>query len=243
MKANPIMAAMHEHSPDHACGENELQIPDIASYQWEWMADVPGWRDFYYEEDQTPHYEYAKTVLKAIVCQFPDDRRWILKGNAQSEQLVALNSVYPDATIVMTHRDPLAIIQSVLTMRGLAVLGGQKKPDIQSHVTYWVDRIEHMLRAYLRDMNEIPDERRVDLLFQDVMADDVGTAQRVLEAAGLASSTQSVEDMHDYMANHPRGRDGRVVYDLAGNFNLDIAELRERFRFYTDRFPVKHEVK
>ena len=42
MSQNRIMAAMHEHSPDHACGENELQIPDFASYQWEWMGFVPG---------------------------------------------------------------------------------------------------------------------------------------------------------------------------------------------------------
>jgi len=243
MKANPIMAAMHEHSPDHACGENELQIPNFASYQWEWMADVPKWRDYYYSEDQTQHYEYARDVLKAIVFQFPDERRWILKGNAQSEQLLVLNRVYPDSSIVMIHRDPLAILQSVLTMRGLAVLAHQKKPDVHAHVVYWVDRIEHMLRSYLRDMDQIPDDRRVDLLFQEVMADDVGTAQRVLEAAGLPASKESEQDMRDYMANHPRGRDGQVIYDLSGNFKLDIGELRERFSFYTDRFPVKHEVK
>jgi len=243
MKSNPIMAAMHEHSPDHACGENELQIPDFASYQWEWMADVPKWRDFYYSEDQTPHYEYGRAVLQSIAFQFPDECRWILKGNAQSEQLTVLHKVYPDATIVMTHRDPLAILQSVLTMRGLAILGGQKKPNIAAHVQYWVDRIEHMLRAYMRDMDKIPASQRVDLLFQDVMADDVGTAQKVLEAAGLPASKVSEEDMRDYMANHPRGRDGRVVYDLAGNFKLNVIELRERFSFYTDHFPVKHEVK
>ncbi len=243
MKANPIMAAMHEHSPDHACGENELQIPDFASYQWEWMADVPQWRDFFYSQDQTPHYEYARTVLKAIAHQLPSDRRWILKGNAQSEQLPVLNRVYPDCTVVMTHRDPLAIIQSVLTMRGLAVLAHQKVPNIPAHVNYWVDRIEHMLRAYMRDMDQIPEARRIDLLFQDVMADDVGTAQKVLEKAGLPASADSEQDMRDYMANHPRGRDGRVVYDLEGNFKLNIGELRERFSFYTDRFPVKHEVK
>jgi hypothetical protein len=243
MKANPIMAAMHEHSPDHACGENELQIPDFASYQWEWMADVPKWRDFYYGEDQTAHYEYGRSILKAIAYQFPNQRRWILKGNAQSEQLPALMKIYPDATVVMTHRDPLAILQSVLTMRGLSVLAHQKEPNVQAHVNYWLDRIEHMLRAYLRDMDVVPAGQRVDLLFQDVMADDVGTAQRVLEAAGLPSSAQSVQDMRDYMEHHPRGRDGRVVYDMAGNFKLDVAELRERFRFYTDRFAVKHEVK
>ncbi len=242
MKANPIMAAIHEHSPDHACGENELQLPDFASYQWEWLADVPGWRDFYYSQDQTPHFEYARTILKAIAFQFPDERRWILKGNAHSEQLPALMRVYPDATIVMNHRDPLAILQSVLTMRGLAVLGSQKVPDVPAHVTYWVERIEHMLRAYVRDQAVVPEHQRMDLLFQDIMADDVGSAHKVLVRAGLPETSQSAQDMRDYMEHHPRGRAGRVVYDMAGDFGLDIAALRERFRFYTDQFPVRHEV-
>lgn len=241
-KANPIMAAMHEHSPDHACGENELQMPDFASYQWEWMADVPRWRDFYYSQDQTPHYEYARTMLKAIALQHPNERRWILKGNAHSEQLAVLMKVYPDATLVMTHRDPLAILQSVLTMRGLSVLNSQKVPNVPAHVTYWVDRIERMLREYLRAMAVVPEGRRIDLLFQDVMADDVGTAQKVLQAAGLPATQDSAQDMREYMEHHPRGRDGRVVYDLVGNFKLDLGELRDRFRFYTDRFPVRHEV-
>ncbi|MCP5044982.1 MAG: sulfotransferase, partial [bacterium] len=43
-----------------------------------------------------------------------------------------------------------------------------------------------------------------------------------------------------YQQDHPRGRFGRVRYDLA-DFELDADELRERFRFYTDRFPVQLE--
>ena len=35
-------------------------------------------------------------------------------------------------------------------------------------------------------------------------------------------------------------RVGRVLYDLA-DFGLDAGTLRERFRFYTDRFPVRLE--
>jgi hypothetical protein len=242
MRANPIMEAMHEHSPDHACGENELQMPDFATYQWEWMADVPKWRDFYCAADQTPHYAYGRTMLQAIAFQFPDARRWMMKGNQHSEQLPALNKIYPDATIVMNHRDPLAILQSVLTMRGLYVLASQKTPDVAAHVTYWTDRIERMLRAYIRDMDAVPQARRVDLMFQDIMADDVGAAQKVLAKAGLPAGPESRQDLADYTERHPRGRAGRVVYDLKGDFGLDIGALRERFRFYTDRFPVKQEV-
>jgi len=242
MKQNAIMAAMHEHSPDHACGENELQMPDFTTYQWEWMAEVPAWRDYLLGHDQTPHYAYGKRMLKAIAYQFPSDRRWILKGNQHSEQIPALIANYPDAYIVQIHRDPLALLQSVLTMRGLSVLAHQKQPDIPGHVAYWVDRIERMLRAYLRDMDKVPEGQRLDVLFGDVIADDVGTAQRVLEFAGLPASDQSLADMRAYMDSHPRGKDGRVVYDLAGDFNLDIPALRQRFAFYTDRFRVKQEV-
>ena len=243
MSQNAIMAAMHEHSPDHACGENELQMADFTTYQWEWMAEVPGWRDYLLSHDQTPHYAYGKRILRSIVHQFPSDRRWILKGNQHSEQIPALISNYPDALIVQIHRDPLAILQSVLTMRGLSVLAHQRYPDIEAHVAYWVDRIERMLRAYLRDMNTVPNGQRLDILFGDVIADDVGTAQKVLEFAGFASTSESEGDMRAYMDSHPRGKDGRVVYDLAGDFNLDIPALRERFAFYREAFPYKEEVK
>jgi hypothetical protein len=87
MSQNEILAALHEHSPDHACGENELQIPDFASYQWEWMAQVPQFRDHYLSHDQTPHYAYGRDALKAIAWQFPDERRWMMKSNQHSEQL------------------------------------------------------------------------------------------------------------------------------------------------------------
>ena len=242
LKADPIREAMHEYSPDHACGDNELQMADFASYQWEWLADLPGWRDFYLAADQTPHYEYGRDMIKAIALQFPDDRRWLLKGNQHNEQLPVLTRVYPDATVVMIHRDPLAILQSVLTMRGLAVLADQKTPDIAGLVDYWVDRVERMLRAYMRDMVVVPAGRRVDLLFQDVMVDDVAAARTVLEAAGLPSSQESLEDLRDYTQGHPRGRAGRIVYDMREDFGLDPAVLRERFRFYTDRFAINPEV-
>jgi uncharacterized protein YbjT (DUF2867 family) len=80
-------------------------------------------------------------------------------------------------------------------------------------------------------------------MFQDIMADDIGSAQKVLEAAGLPFTPGSRRDLQDYMAHHQRGRAGRVIYDLAGDFNLNLGELRDRFRFYTDLFPVRHEVK
>jgi len=243
MSQNEILAALHEHSPDHACGENELQIPDFASYQWEWMAQVPRFRDHYLSHDQTPHYVFGRDALKAIAWQFPDERRWMMKSNQHSEQLGPLLTTYPDATVVMIHRDPVATLQSLLTMRGLMVKQSQKVPDIDGHVEYWVDRIERMLRTYLRDVHLIPKDQRVDLMFSDIIQDDVAAASRVLEQAGLPVTQETIADLEAYMASHQRGKQGRVVYDLEGDFRLDADDLRRRFAFYTDAVGLAPEHK
>jgi hypothetical protein len=232
---------MHEHSPDLACGENELQIPDFASYQWEWMANVPRFRDDYLGRDQTPHYRYMRAVLATIAWQFPSDRRWMLKSNQHSEQLGPLLATYPDVTVVMIHRDPVATLQSLLTMRGLMVKSSQKHPDIDAHVDYWVDRIERMLRAYVRDRDLVPDGQLVELMFQEIVSDDIRAAARVFEHAGLPVTDDCRADLEAYMASHPRGRSGRVVYDLEGDFGLDTDALRDRFAFYTDQFGISPE--
>jgi hypothetical protein len=46
--------------------------------------------------------------------------------------------------------------------------------------------------------------------------------------------------MDDFMADHPRGKFGGVIYDLA-DFDLTRDELRERLRFYVERFGVTEE--
>jgi Sulfotransferase family len=243
MSQNHIMAAMHEHSPDHACGENELQIPDFASYQWEWMGFVPGFRDHYLSHDQSPHYRYMRDVLKLIAHQFPGEQRWMLKSNQHSEQLGPLLSAYPDAIVVMIHRDPVATLQSLLTMRGLAFKMSRKQPDIDIHVDYWVERIERMLRSYIRDRGLVPKGQLVEVMFPDIVSDDVKAATDVLERAGLVATDECLSDIERYMESHPRGKAGRVVYDLEGDFGLRSEELRERFAFYIDAFDISPEAR
>jgi hypothetical protein len=241
LRQDRIMAAMHEHSPGHACGENELQIPDFASYQWEWMAFVPRFRDHYLSTDQVPHYRYMRDVLKLIAHQFPGRQRWMLKSNQHSEQLGPLLAAYPDATVVMIHRDPVATLQSLLTMRGLAFKSSRNVLDMGAHVEYWVDRMERMLRSYIRDRHLVPSGQLVEVMFSDIMRDDVGAAAVVLERAGLPVTDACISDVEAYIAAHPRGRDGRVVYDLEGDFAVAADQLRRRFAFYTEEFGITPE--
>jgi hypothetical protein len=99
-----------------------------------------------------------------------------------------------------------------------------------------------MLRGYLRDRHLVPGGQLVELRFDEIVGNDVQAAAGVLERAGLDVTDETIADIEHYLASHPRGRRGRVVYDLEGDFGIDADELRDRFAFYTDTCQIRPEV-
>jgi hypothetical protein len=239
--AAPFVAAMHPMAPDHVHEEIELQLPDFSSYTHEWVARAPQWRDYYLCHDQTPHYIYMKTVLQIMQWYRPRER-WVLKSPQHLEQLAPLLGVFPDATIVVTHRDPVAVAQSAMTMTCYGARTAYRSTRPEWYRDYWTDRIARLLDTSLRDRAVLPSQRTVDVLFHEYMADEIGTLERVYECAGMKFTDQARAEVAAYQRAHPRGREGTVVYDLRRDFSTTPDELRSRFGAYLDRFDVRIEV-
>ncbi len=238
----PLLRAMHHMTPEHVHEEIELQALDFSSYLLEWVATPPRWRDYYLSHDQTPHYSYLKKVLRAVQWRRGAPvKRWILKSPQHMEQLIPLHRTFADATIVVTHRDPVSVIRSAITMLAYGDRVRRVRVDPRAVAEYWIDRVEKLLRACVRDRDEIPAAQSFDVLFHEFMADDLAMVERIYDVAGLGVTSESRADLAAYMADHQRGKHGRVVYDLEGDFGLDPAEVRQRFDFYFDRFPVVAE--
>jgi hypothetical protein len=236
----PHLRAMHHMTPEHVHEEIELQAIDFSSYILEWIAEVPRWRDYYLAHDQTPHYAYMRKALQAVQWQRGGDR-WILKSPQHLEQLGPLLQTFPDATVVFTHRDPVAVIRSAITMNAYGARVRCKRVDIDGIAAYWIDRVERMLRACVRDRDAIPEGQSLDVLFHEFMADDIATVERIYRLAGLEMTHAARAALGSFMTRNPRGKYGRVVYDLKADFGVDPGELRERFDFYFERFPIRAE--
>ena len=220
--------------------------PDFASYNYEWLSVSPRWRDHYYASDQTPHYEYLKTVLKILTWQDGDHSgsatRWVLKCPQHLEQLGVLQRVFPDATVAITHRDPVSVIQSAITMLGYGQRINRKQVGLDGLASYWSDRVLHLLEACVNDRHLWSPRQSIDVLFHEFMADDLAMVEQIYARAGLEMTAVARRQLQGFLDAHPRGRDGRVVYDLRGDFGVDPAQLRTRFSFYFERFPVRAEV-
>ncbi len=236
----PLLKAMHDMAPEHIHEEIELQELDFSTYLLEWLARVPRWRDFYLSLEMRPHYAYLKKALQALQwLRGPD--RWVLKSPQHLEQLVPLLETFPDATVVFTHRDPVSVIRSAVTMLAYGDRMRRTRVDLAGLATYWIDRVERMLRACVRDRDRIPAAQSIDVLFHEFMADDLGMVARIYERAGLPMTPEARARLDAFMRENPRGKHGQVVYDLKADFGLDPDAARERFGFYYERFAVHPE--
>ena len=238
----PLTAAMHDRHPSTIEEDCELVDLDLCSYTLEWHARVPAWRDFYFGLDQDAHYAFLRRELQ-VLSHLRGPRRWVLKTPQHLEQLGPLMRTFPDATVALTLRDPVAVLQSAITMLAYGDRVRRIEIDADGLAAYWQDRIERLLRASLRDLHLVPKEQRVDVEFGRFMSDELGTVARIYRAAGTPMTDAARRELGDYVATNPRGRNGRVLYDLRRDFHLDPAAVRERFRFYFDAFPqIRPEV-
>ena len=176
----------------------------------------------------------GKTTLQAL-AHLRGGTRWLLKSPQHLEQLPVIADVFPDATVVVTHRDPVAVTVSMATMVAYTARTHAFPVDPVHIGRSWADRIEGMLDACLRDRDVLPAERSLDIRFDDFMADDLATARRVLALADHPLTIDVDAAMRTYLDTHPRGRLGRIDY-RAADVGLDLDDLRDRFAPYVERF-------
>lgn len=239
-EAAPYFKRMHEMTVDHVHEEIQLLAIDFSTMLFETMAVLPTWRDDYLAHDQTSSYRYLKKVLQVLQWQRGGDR-WVLKSPQHLEQFGPLLAVFPDATFVVTHRDPVSVIASNATMLAYTARLNQVRPDPRLIGHYWSDRIQQMLDAGMRDRELLPADQSVDVRFDEFMAADLATVERIYAVAGQPFSPAVRGAMETFVRDHPRGRHGGVRYDLQGDFDLDPAALRAGMREYVARFGVTEE--
>lgn len=233
-QAMPLFPLMHEMTTDHAHEEIALLAVDFSTMFFEALGHVPVWADYYRSHDQTSHYEFLALMLKAL--QFlRGGRRWLLKSPQHLEQLPVLAKVFPDAAIVVTHRDPAVVVVSMATMEAYTARMHADPVDPHRIGRYWADRIESLLTTYTRDRDVLGSEQCIDVRFDDFMADELGTAERVYVHASEPFAPEVRTAVTSYLASHERGRLGTIDY-RAADVGLDLGELRERFAFYSERF-------
>lgn len=232
----PELPRMHEMTAWHAHEEIALLAIDCSTMFFDTLAPLPTWRAHYRASDQRPHYEYLRRVLQ-VLQHARGGARWVLKSPQHLEQFGVLAEVFPDATYVVTHRDPGDVVVSMATMIAYTARMHLETVDPVALGAHWTGILTDLLSSCAAERDLLAADRSIDVRFDDFMADEAGTVASVYAAAGQPLDAAAVAAHEQYRRTHRRNRHGAVVYepDVLG---IDPAAVRAGLRDYCGRFGV-----
>ncbi len=235
----PLFPRMHEMTPDAPHEEIQLLAMAFSTMLFESSYYVPSYAAWYKQTDQTSAYRYLQRCLQALQW-LRGPRRWVLKTPQHLEQQAPLIEVFPDASFVQTHRDPLRITASLCTMIAYGNRMNARRVDPVAVGRYWAARVEDLLRGSITGRGALPADQVIDVHFKEFMKDDVAMAERVLAFAGHPVTEEAREAIRRFMDANPRGKHGTVEYRL-DDVGIDAGERRRALAFYSDHFGVESE--
>jgi hypothetical protein len=230
----PGYASIHEHRSDIPVECITPIMPSFGSFMWFITNQTEEW-----SPDFVASMQFHKVYLQLMQYQKPK-ATWILKTPVYLPVLDLVFSVYPDAWILLSHRDPMKTIPSGLST--LANVRWQRSPTVDmdgivAGGTAMFDLMVHIQNR--RKAGDLPD-RLVDIHFLDQMRDPVEAIRRVYERIGRPFEQEHAERIRTYLANKPKGKHGTHHYDVA-DWGYTKEEVREKTRAYVEAYDVALE--
>jgi hypothetical protein len=196
---------------------------------------VPSYDSWFLEQDLKPSFRYVRAVLGLVGGGSEKD--WLLKNPSHLINPDALLDVFPDARVVVTHRDPVRAIPSTASLlcQMRAFRDGRVSPGDAGVIG------NRELEVWKIAVNRYLDERERrpgsfhDVYQADLQRDPLGVAREIYGRLELELTPLVEEEMGAWSADNAPGRYGEHRY-TAEEFGLSDELLREEFARYREQF-------
>jgi hypothetical protein len=232
----PGLRALHHDPPEAPVECNSLFAHEFNSTVFPTVYFLPSFLRWMMDADAEGIYAYHERMLKLLQSRFPG--RWNLKGPQHGYAMDELRRRYPDATLIVTHRDPSACTASTASLMGFFAerTSGGYDPLAVGDVT-----TEFMLRCatgLVEDHRKHGPDGMIHIAYPDLVTDPIGTVRRLYEAMGRELTAPAEAAMAEHVATRPQHKYGVHRYDPA-DFGLQRDELDRRFDEYRATFGVQ----
>ena len=214
---------------------------DFRSYTFESMYTVPSYRAWHDRQDKRPVYEFHRDFLQHLQWRCPG-QRWVLKAPSHLLALEALLQVYPDAGIILTHRDPLKVLASCASFTEVLRRGFSDHIDkaslAQEVLQRWVEGAG--LAVKYRQAPGNLQQQLFDVHYAALLRDPMSMVRRIYGFFDLELSGAAETAMERFLLANPKNKGGVHRYSLE-EFGLNPETERRRFQFYLDFFGIEPE--
>ena len=207
----------------------------FSSYGYDALLQVPSYIEWlvHSNDAQLTGYLYHRRILKLLQWRCPP-RRWSLRTPEHLFAMDAIDTVYPDAQFVMTHRDPARALPSVCSLiyeiRRAQVTNPEPRTDGKRQQEYWAIAMERALA--FRD--RIGESRFFDISHRRQIADPAEQIPALYQKLGWDYDENLTDRIRRWQETYPK----RAHPVSPESFGLNVEEITERYRFYSDRFST-----
>jgi hypothetical protein len=244
----PAFTAMHENG-------GGLPTECIFAFAHQFSSDIytglynvgsyTVWRS---GRDHAPIYEWHKRMLQTLqwLARQRTGRpttRWVLKAPSHLSHLPLLFATYPDAKLVITHRDPLRVIGSLADLMATLHYMHSEHVDHEVLVQFMAIGLEMQMDEVSaeRDDGVIPDDMISDVLYHDLIKDPVGTVEHLYTGWNLPFTDRFRTNLNARVSD--RHHDQAPSHDYAfSDTGLDLMAHRALVKPYQERYGVRSEV-
>jgi hypothetical protein len=247
----PAFTGMHEnrgHLPTECIFVFAHQF---SSDQFTGLYNVPSYTIYKAGLDQGPAYAWHRHMLQTLQWATPTEH-WVVKAPSHLSQLPLLFATYPDARVVMMHRDPLRVVGSLADTMATLHWMHSDRVAYDVLVEFMCMGMELQMNDVMkeRDSGGLPDDQIEDVVYRDLIDDPVAVVQRLYAGWGLEISDEFDRRLRAYVdarhaPRHDAGAEQTAVtkthdYRFADT-GLDLAQHRALVADYQARFGVPSE--
>lgn len=198
--------------------------------------DLPRFAAWLEQQDQTPAYRWLADCMRVMQWQRDGDF-WLLKSPHHLEWLDTVFEVFPNISIVQTHRDPVETVPSFcsLVAHGWGVMSDRVDPlRVGRH---WRRKIERMLTRALASRDARAGAGFFDVDYRELVADPLAVMARLCAELELPWSDEIRAKLASWLADNRQHKHGVHRY-AAEDFGLTADGIAEQYSAYRERFGL-----
>jgi hypothetical protein len=237
----PYVRDKHDYDPRLPGEDSFAQCFSFVSATFPFYLHVPSYAQFIAGVDNTSAYRIEKMFLQSLQYGVKG-KQWVMKSPLHLAMLRELFSVFPDARLVVNHRDPTRTLSSLLSLF--------EASRRQFGIPITVDRnfalgLTEAIATGYEDMIRRRRDPKVNALFVDVNyldleRDPISQVRKIYDHFGMTLDDTAIRAMLAYIDENRKGKHGKHRHRLEDS-GLHVEEVRERFMNYLNVYDIPRE--